>query len=224
MQNACCRSTQIRLLIWRSPFHLNYFWLRKTHQTSNPGCIVLCFINVHALVYFGLVISHELLGRRRSVFATQTPLQPPLQPPLAGSWELSTAAANFYQLQGALSLKAGSWVWRLSKNNSHRQPSDGVWNIWRSADTASNAPRPIFPVSDEANVNKTAGNIMHFWRYFLWSAFLPNLSIHPSIYQPSIYVCKSKLHSIKLHRAVYSKWERYSKCYTYILRQEYCIY
>lgn len=69
----------------------------------------------HSCRYISLflsVISHVLLSRRHSVFTAQTPLQPPL----ARSWELSTAAAAiFYLLQGALSLKAGSRVWRLSK-------------------------------------------------------------------------------------------------------------
>lgn len=134
---------------------------------------------IDVLVYFCL-----LLHMCCSVAVTQSSPHRRhwLQPPLAGSWELSTAAAIFYLLQG----RAVSQSWKPSleafENNSHRQPSDGVWNIWRSADAASNALRPIFPQSFMRQIWTKPQEIKCTFEDISTALHVSLIYLYPSIY------------------------------------------
>lgn len=111
----------------------------KDYVTSNPGWILLRFSRVIYLLYISLFFV--------CFFTCAT------QPPSLTLHRTDATAAGISTALGALT--AGSRV----KTNSHRQPSDGVWSVWRPADTT----HTISPTNHhEAFMNKTTGNRKHF--------------------------------------------------------------
>lgn len=135
---------------------------RIGNKTSDPGWIALCLIHVDILVCFCLLFMCCSV-----VFTTQTPLQPSL----AGSRELLPF------------LRAVSQNWKPSLEAFAKwQPQTAIrWTTEYLALCRRHLKRTqnyFSTTHQEANLNKTAGHLMHFWRYFHCSSSYP--SIHPS--------------------------------------------
>lgn len=132
---------------------------RKQNFRSWMDCTLL-----HSRRYISLFLSVMCCS---VVFTTQTPLQPSL----AGSRELLPF------------LRAVSQNWKPSLEAFAKwQPQTAIrWTTEYLALCRRHLKRTqnyFSTTHQEANLNKTAGHLMHFWRYFHCSPSYP--SIHPS--------------------------------------------